>query len=111
MKKEKINLLDTELLFTYYKNNNFADKYRFVAKQNNLIIDNEILDNLKDYLYITTLDKYNEMQQQLKKQKEVIEEAIDTLQIGVNTYNNEGSRRALFEVISEVKGTLEDVQE
>lgn len=57
------------------------------------------------------LAEYDKLKQQYKKQKEVIDKAIKTLEFGINTYNNGGSRTALFEVISDSKNMLEEVSE
>lgn len=46
-----------------------------------------------------------------KKQKEVIDKAIETLEWGIKSYHNSGSRTALFEVISDSKSILKEVLE
>lgn len=40
------------------------------------------------------------------EQLNIFEKAIDTLQVGIKTYNGGGSRTALFEVISDTKNIL-----
>ena len=64
---------------------------------------------LKSYV-ASILCENDELQQENQKYKEVIDKAIEILQIGVNTYNNGGSRTALFEVISDLKDILKEVE-
>ena len=68
MNKEEIDLLRYDLIIEYYKNKDITTKYRRIT--DNTVIDNEILDNLKDTLFITTLDKYNKLQQENKQLKD-----------------------------------------
>ena len=67
MSKEEINLLKMQLYLTYYKNN-ITDRYVRVIE--NIVLDNDVLNNLYEKLYITTLDNYNELKEELKLAKE-----------------------------------------
>lgn len=68
MNKEEIDLLRYDLIIEYYKNKDITTRYRRIT--DNTVIDNEILHNLKDTLFITTLDKYNKLQQENKRLKD-----------------------------------------
>lgn len=74
----------------------------------------KLAENPEEMLNLSDLQgKYNnllkekiELKEQIKKQKEIIDSAIDILKIGITTYNGGGSRTALFEVISDTLNTL-----
>lgn len=58
MNKEEINLLKMQLYLNYYKND-ITDRYiRCIDK---IVLDNDVLNNLDERVYITTLDNYNEL--------------------------------------------------
>ena len=52
----------------------------------------------------------NECTQEYLRLRETISKAITILQIGIRTYNSDGSRKALFEVICDVENTLKGVE-
>ena len=62
MSEENINLLKVQLFLNYYKNN-ITDNY--VRCIDNIVLDNNVLNNLNERVYITTLDNYNNLQQEL----------------------------------------------
>ena len=64
MNKEEIHLLSVELLFKYYKKD-ITDLYATHTEK--IVLDNEVLNNLNERLYITTLDKHNDLQQRIDK--------------------------------------------
>ena len=66
MNKEEKHLVGCKVELIYQKSDIFKVYRRFA---DNVAIDNEILDN-EDVLYITTLDKYNKLQQENKQLKE-----------------------------------------
>jgi len=47
---------------------------------------------------------------EIRRLHKVIDKAIKTLEWGAKTYNNGGSRTALFEVISDSKTVLKEVK-
>ena len=58
MNKEEINLLKMQLYLNYYKND-ITDRYVRVIDK--IVLDNYVLNNLDERVYITTLDNYNEL--------------------------------------------------
>ena len=72
MSEEKINLISVKLYTEYYKNN-IKDRY-IRNYSDNTVIDNDVLKaDYGEYVYITTLDKHNKLQQENQKYKEVID--------------------------------------
>lgn len=69
MSKEEINLLKMQLYLNYYKND-ITDRYVRVIDK--IVLDNDVLNNLDERLYITTLDNYNKLQQRIDKAIEYI---------------------------------------
>ena len=64
--KEKITLLTVQLLFKYYKKD-ITDLY--ALNTDNIVLDNDVLNNLNERLYITTFDKYIDLQKRVDKAK------------------------------------------
>lgn len=71
MNKEEINLLKTQLYLNYYKND-ITDRY--VRIIDTIVLDKDILNTLNERVYITTLDKYNRLQQENKNYKHIVDE-------------------------------------
>lgn len=69
MSEEKINLISVKLYTEYYKNN-IEDRY-IRNYSDNAVIDNDVLKaDYLEYVYITTLDKHNKLQQENKQLKD-----------------------------------------
>lgn len=67
MNKEEKHLLKYELIIDYYKDD-ITKLYR--RRSDNTCFDNDILNNEDDVLYITTLNKYQKLQQENKQLKD-----------------------------------------
>lgn len=68
---EEINLISVKLYTEYYKNNNIEDRY-IRNYSDNTVIDNDVLKaDYLEYVYITTLDKHNKLQQENKHLKDL----------------------------------------
>ena len=73
MSEEKINLISVKLYTEYYKNN-IEDRY-IRNYSDNAVIDNDVLKaDYLEYVYITTLDKHNKLQQENQELKKELEE-------------------------------------
>ena len=77
MSEEKINLISVKLYTEYYKNN-IEDRY-IRNYSDNAVIDNDVLKaDYGEYVYITTLDKHNKLQQENQELKKQLEELKST---------------------------------
>ena len=54
MNEEKKTLLKAELILTYYKEN---INNSYITKTEDIVLDNSVLDNLAEKIFITTFDK------------------------------------------------------
>lgn len=69
MNKKEIKLISVKLYTEYYKNN-IEDRY-IRNYSDNVVIDNDVLKaDYLEYVYITTLDKHNKLQQENKQLKD-----------------------------------------
>ena len=78
MNNEEKNLLKVQLVLNYYKKD-ITDRYMRCIE--NIVLDNNVLNVFDERVYITTLDKYNKLQHQNEKYKEVIDKAIEWVYI------------------------------
>ena len=89
MKINQKHLLNLYLYLDYYKKDR-TDSYRLMIT--NISLDKDVLNNIKDNLYITKFDKYNKLQQENKQLKEQIKEyqkALDeTMSEKIDIENN-----------------------
>lgn len=99
MNKEEIDLLRYDLVIEYYKNKDITTRYRRIT--NNTAIDNEILDNLNDTLFITTLNKYNNLQQENKQLKERIDKATEYIK-GTTVYGMRTGKTLLTKYLNDL---------
>ena len=67
MNNQEKHLLNIYLRLDYYKKD-IIDMYSLTTT--NVVLDNHVLDNIKDKLYITTFDKHIKLQQENKQLKQ-----------------------------------------
>ena len=105
MSKESINLLKIQLYIEYYKKD-ITDRYiRCIDK---IVLDNDVLNNLDERMYITTLDVYNELKlvkednlQLLNRINKAIEYITPMTKLSIDEY----VKRYLLEIL---KGSDEE---
>lgn len=73
MNDEEKNLLKVQLVLNYYKKD-ITDRYMRCIE--NIVLDNDVLNVLDERVYITTLDKYNQLQNNWNELKKWLEEEI-----------------------------------
>lgn len=73
MNDEEKNLLKVQLVLNYYKKD-ITDRYMRCIE--NIVLDNDVLNVLDERVYITTLDKYNKLQNNWNELKKWLEEEI-----------------------------------
>ena len=73
MNDEEKNLLKVQLVLNYYKKD-ITDRYMRCIE--NIALDNDVLNVLDERVYITTLDKYNQLQNNWNELKKCIREWI-----------------------------------
>ena len=73
MSKESINLLKIQLYLEYYKKD-ITDRY--IRSINKIVLDNDVLNNLDERMYITTLDAYNELKLVKEENKQLNEKFL-----------------------------------
>lgn len=67
MNNQEKHLLNQYLRLDYYKKD-ITDMHSLITT--NVVLDNDVLNNIKDKLYITTFDKYIKLQQENKELKD-----------------------------------------
>ena len=116
MKIKQNHLLKIYLHLEYYKEC-ITDRYGVMLTD--FLVDNDVLDNLTKRLYITTLDKQIKMEQenqQVKKQKEVIDRILNETKETRNILNdnrddNMLSKSCLLSYLEIVEDLLKEVTE
>lgn len=73
MNNEEKNLLKVQLVLNYYKKD-ITDRYMRCIE--NIVLDNDVLNVLDERVYITTLDKYNKLQNNWNELKNYLEKQI-----------------------------------
>ena len=107
MNDEEKNLLKVQLVLNYYKKD-ITDRYMRCIE--NIVLDNDVLNVFDERVYITTLDKYNKLQHQNEKYKEVIDKAIKCVYYNTK-YRNGADIYQFVDIESEILEPLQDILE
>lgn len=77
MNNEEKNLLKVQLVLNYYKKD-ITDRYMRCIE--NIVLDNDVLNVLDERVYITTFDKYNQLQNNWNELMEDIPHILEIIE-------------------------------